>query len=64
VSMARNVLFAFFLKLPIRKEKVVLNGRPPNTGANCQGDVQGAVDECCLAGFSTLVSTFLPGISR
>jgi hypothetical protein len=35
-----------------------LNGRPGSPGKNCQGDVQDAVDEVCLSGFSTLVGSW------
>ena len=41
-----------------------LQKRPPTPGANCQGDVQGAVGDCCLSGFTTIVGTFFPNISN
>lgn len=35
--------------------------RPQTAGDNCQGDVAGAIADCCLTGWSTSVSTHFPG---
>ena len=37
-----------------------LQSRHASSGKNCQGDVQDAVDEVCLAGFKTIVGSFFP----
>ena len=36
-----------------------ISHRPHTSGGNCQGDVQQAVNDCCLSGFGTIVGTFL-----
>jgi hypothetical protein len=41
-----------------------LQKRKPSAGKNCQGDVQDAVGECCLSGFSTIVGTLFPTVSH
>jgi hypothetical protein len=37
-----------------------LKNRKKSPGKNCQGDVQDAVNECCLKGYTSTVGTFFP----